>query len=250
MKQLFSFIISLLFLASAYATHNRAGEITYRQIQGLTYEITIRTCTDISSPDNADREYLPILWGDGTSLDSIQRTEEVLVVPNSIKENWYIATHTYPGPGTYELYVEDPNRNDGIVNISNSINQVFSITSVLVIGSQGFNNSVQLLNPPKGNACIFKPWIHNPAAFDPDGDSLKFELIPSTGANGVTVPGFLFLDQVSPGPSNNLSINSQTGDIIWDSPQLAGEYNLAIRISEYRKILQKQSVLQVQTVDP
>ncbi len=54
---------ALFFLALvAVATHNRAGEITYRHISGLTYEITITTCTKTSVI--ADREWLKINWGD------------------------------------------------------------------------------------------------------------------------------------------------------------------------------------------
>jgi hypothetical protein len=36
-----------------YATHQRAGEITYRHISGLTYEVTITTYT--FAPSAADR---------------------------------------------------------------------------------------------------------------------------------------------------------------------------------------------------
>ncbi len=37
----------------AFATHNRAGEITYSHVEGLTYEILITTYTKSSAP--ADR---------------------------------------------------------------------------------------------------------------------------------------------------------------------------------------------------
>ena len=34
--------------ASSWATHNKAGEITYKRLSGLTYQITITTYTDPS----------------------------------------------------------------------------------------------------------------------------------------------------------------------------------------------------------
>ncbi|NQX98603.1 MAG: hypothetical protein HRT73_12105, partial [Flavobacteriales bacterium] len=64
-------ILFLLVSANIFATHNRAGEITYAHISGLTYGITVTTYTKADSP--ADRPNLEIFWGDGTSLDSIPR---------------------------------------------------------------------------------------------------------------------------------------------------------------------------------
>ncbi len=39
----------ILSYTGAYATHNRAGEITYKQISELTYEVTITTFTYVLS---------------------------------------------------------------------------------------------------------------------------------------------------------------------------------------------------------
>jgi len=45
-----------------YATHQRAAEITYRHVSGLTYEITLISYTFTPSPANAFRDYLTINW--------------------------------------------------------------------------------------------------------------------------------------------------------------------------------------------
>jgi hypothetical protein len=100
-------------------------------VTGFTYEITIITFTKESAP--ADRPYLKIRWGDeapGTpesDLDSLQRTFQDPTVGVDIKRNEYVGTHTYSGPGTFTIIVEDPNRNDGVNNIVASINQIFCI---------------------------------------------------------------------------------------------------------------------------
>lgn len=225
------------------ATHNRAGEITYKHIEGFTYEVTIRTCTDISSSSNADRQWMPINWGHiigpGTnSQDSIERVLETIVIPNIVKENYYITTHTFPGPGQYRLYSEDPNRNAGVNNIPSSVDQIFSITSWLYIYSDpalSFNNSVELLTPPKEDGCVNRLWSHGVSAFDEDGDSLAFELIPCTGGNGQVVPGYLFPDEfVANGPNGVMTFDQEFGIVTWDSPMASGLYNIAIRITEYR----------------
>lgn len=46
-------LVLLLVATLAHATHQRAGEISYRYISGLTYEFTITTYTYSASP--ADR---------------------------------------------------------------------------------------------------------------------------------------------------------------------------------------------------
>ena len=65
-KTLFLIVFSGAF-SFVYATHNRAGEITYEQIGDLTIRVTITTYTKTSS-FSADRDSLEIFWGDSTSM--------------------------------------------------------------------------------------------------------------------------------------------------------------------------------------
>ena len=59
--------------------------------------------------------------------------------------------------------MEDPNRNEGVLNMTGSVDTPFVIRSLLIIDPQaGHNNSVQLLNPATENACLNQQWIHNP----------------------------------------------------------------------------------------
>ena len=79
-------ILILLNIVHAFATHNRAGEITYTHVAGFTYEFTITTYTKVSGASaDADRPRLGISWGDGT-FDSINRTSEVMLLAD-IKQN-------------------------------------------------------------------------------------------------------------------------------------------------------------------
>ena len=112
--------------------------------------------------------------------------------------NTYTGTHTYGGPGVFELKVEDPNRNEGVLNMIGSVDTPFSIRSLLIIDPEaGHNNSVQLLNPATENACLNREWVHNPAAFDEDGDLLIFSLVPCRGFNGDPIPTYIYPDEVS-----------------------------------------------------
>ncbi len=250
MKKYF-YILFFLFSLKSFATHNRAGEITYTHVSGLTYEITVTTYTKNSSP--ADRPKLEINWGDNSPLDSIDRISGVLL-GGDIKQNIYVARHTYPGgsPIPYNISVEDPNRNADIENIPNSINVVFYLETQLYINPfVGVNNSPQLLNPPIDYACVGAVYIHNPGAIDTDGDSLYYTLTQSLKEGGQAIPLYQF-----PAASNFITIDNFTGDLIWDSPIQAGEYNVAILIEEFRNgnkigsILRDMQITVVPSCDP
>jgi len=226
------FIILIAFIGESFATHNRAGEITYKQISDYTYEVTVITYTNTRPTSSgfppADRPELDILWGDDT-FSTVERFPPV-DLPNYYRRNVYVARHTFPGPGTYEIVVEDPNRNEGVQNIPNSVNIVFSIKTILTINpSLGFNNTPILFNPPVDKAALGEIFIHNPAAYDPDGDSLSYKLTVCTGENGEPIEGYIF-----PPASNAFYMDEITGDLIWDVPVDTGSFNVALLIEEWR----------------
>ncbi len=225
------FLLILLLLAGpfpALATHNRAGEITYEQLNDLTFRITVITYTSTGPELVADRDSLDVQFGDGTRA-YVPRIEEVFL-PNYYKRNRYVWEHSYPGPGTYQIVVEDPNRNRGVKNIPNSVNVVFSIKTILVISPNiGRNSTPVLLNPPIDKAALGHPFIHNPAAFDPDGDSLSYKLSVCTAEDGREIAGYTY-----PPFSDSLVVDERTGDLIWSAPTEIGKYNVAMTIEEWR----------------
>ncbi|MGB0881399.1 MAG: gliding motility-associated C-terminal domain-containing protein, partial [Vicingaceae bacterium] len=247
----FIIILLLFFTANVFATHNRAGEISFTHVSGLTYEVTVVTYVKESSP--AERPNLGVFWGDGTVQDSIERVSQISL-GNDIEKNTYVAQHTYPGPSPfpYLIRVEDPNRNAGIINVPNSVNIIFYLQTELYINPfLGSNNSPQLLNPPIDNACVGFTYVHNPGAIDVDGDSLYYSLSPSMRENGTAIPGYNL-----PQASNFITIDNSTGDLIWDSPLAMGEYNVAILIEEFRNgnkigsILRDMQITVVAGCDP
>ncbi len=226
----------------AKATHNRAGEITYRWLGGYKYEIKIITYTNIGSANLADRCEDTLYFGDGTSavvlrsngpVGGCSPAHEGVPITTTIKLNEYITQHVYPGPGTYRLSMKDPNRNAGILNMLNSVNQAFYIESYLIIPTFGIthNSSPILTFPPIDNGCVGKCFMHNPGAVDADGDSLSYELTTCKADIGVTCAGYTY-----PATGGGIyTIDPITGTLTWCTPQLQGEYNLAILIKEWRK---------------
>lgn len=239
---LFTILFTFCFFSFSFATHNRAGEITYRCLGGYTYEILVTTYTKTSS-SAADRCEVTVYFGDGDSA-VFQRfggppsscssgATGGNPLPNDIQKNTYKGTHTYPGPFNYTITMTDPNRNAGICNISagNSVNTAFSLQSELVISPFFSCNDSPILNfPPIDNACVGECFEHNPSASDPEGDSLYYELTIPYQSPGVPVP----LYTLPPNMSSS-SINHFTGDLVWCSPPIICQYNVAIKIKQYHK---------------
>ena len=225
-KSFLAVLVSFCF-ASLNATHNRAGEITYRQLSDLTYEITITTFTYTLS--FADRPTLNVEWGDNTTSVA-PRIPPNLILPNYYRRNIYIINHTYPGPGIYKIVVQDPNRNLGVKNIPNSVNVIFSISTILTVNpAMGRDNSPILLNPPYDKAAYHYLFIHNPSAYDPDGDSLSYNLTVCTREDARPIIGYTL-----PPATHSIRVDSISGDLIWDTPADTGKFNVAMDINEWR----------------
>ncbi len=242
-KKVFLAFLAILLFGSLSATHNRAGEIIYERIQGGKFKITIITFTEINN-NNADRDTLELIFGDGTSAKVARTTKQPGYNGfSNIQRNTYVTNHTYSGTGTYLLSVLDPNRNGGVVNIPNSIERKFYIESYLNITLGTSNNSAILTRDPIAFACNKVPFYYNPAAYDPDGDSLHFEMVPCKADFGLDIPDYQF-----PDASVEFSIDPNNGILTWNTPVTAGEYNVAIRISEYRKVVTANGTKQIKLV--
>jgi gliding motility-associated-like protein len=126
--------------------------------------------------------------------------------------------------------MEDANRNFGVVNVPNSVMVPMHIETELVINPfLGYNNSVQLLNAPVDKGCVGKLYLHNPSAYDPDGDSLSYKLITCKGQDGIEIAGYTF-----PQASQSFDIDPLTGELRWENPVMQGEYNVAFMVEEWR----------------
>jgi len=250
-----SFLLITIFFISynlSKATHNRAGEITYTcdSLNPFHFYFTITTYTKLG--ETADRCDLTVFFcdfNDSAIFFRVNGPTGICAAPakmgepinGTVKKNIYTGEHTF-GSGPLlncKIMIEDPNRNGNINNIPGSIDVPFFIVSTLSINPfAGCNSSPVLLNPPIENACYCKPFVHNPGAYDPDGDSLSYSLIKPFGAGGVIIPCYVL-------PSG-ASINPVTGDLTWACPGAetslancnsavgAGEYNFAILIKEWR----------------
>lgn len=251
-RLLLPFLFAFCAGGNALATHLRAGEITATRVSctGRSFMITITVYIDTESGIQLGGPGEILQFGDGTWVEV---PETPTVLRPDLGENMGIATftiqHTYPGPGTFLIRYAEQYRNGGIVNIDEPLSTLFYIeTSIKIDPLMGCDNSPRLLVPPIDKACVGSAWFHNPGAYDIDSDSLSFELIPPKMGSDEDV-----LDYRDPntrefyrsmnyetaseaGGPPTFSINPTTGIIVWDSPGMQGEYNIAFLIKEWRKV--------------
>ncbi len=256
MRFLRGILLGLLMMSGvqALATHLRAGEITIERVNctSLAFKITITVYTNTGSEIRFGDGLLD--FGDGTrplTTPSIENTIRPDLGPN-VGIVSFTTTHTYSGIGRYVISYLEPNRNAGILNMFNSVETTFYLESQINIDPfLGCDNSPVLLVPPIDKACTGAAWYHNPGAYDPDGDSLSYELTIPKKEKDLVVNNYRdpnvreFYDRIGLvyGESNEngdgpptFDINPVTGTLIWDAPGAPGEYNIAFIIRSWRKI--------------
>ena len=240
----FAVQVFLLICMTGNATHNRAGQLLYRHIEGYTYEFsqvhffaTNMVATDQRLRLVSQGGGMKVSWGDGTESKMECVRSEIERLPDNYTKAVFREKHTFPGPGTYPIYVEDPNRNDGVLNIPNSVNVVYSNKTIFMI-SPNFrhNNTPTLLTYPIDKAALGRRFVHNPSAYDTDGDSLSYEIAICTRERGVEIETYSF-----PETSKELYVDAITGDFVWDAPVKKGLYNVAMRINEWRLVGSKMT---------
>ena len=239
MKRKLLFLLAFFFCLafSAKATHQRAAEITYTWLGGNAYEFTLTCYTYTPSPAGLQRDSLLVQWGDGNE-EYIPR-----VVLQNLGDDYtlnvYKQIHNYSSSGSYIISMEDANRNYGVINVPNSVMVPMHIETELIINPfLGYNNSVQLLNAPVDKGCVGKLYLHNPSAYDPDGDSLSYRLVNCKGLDGMDIPGYTY-----PQASQSFEIDPITGELRWENPMLQGEYNVAFMVEEWRHGVKVGSVI-------
>jgi len=93
----------------------------------------------------------------------------------------------------------------------------------------GLNSTPVLLNPPYDKAAYGYVFIHNPAAYDPDGDSLSYKLTVCTREDGRPIENY-----TNPPATHSFRVDSINGDLVWDTPADTGIFNAAMEIQEWR----------------
>ena len=237
------------------ATHIRAGEIIATRISNtsLTYRFSIIGYTDTGSTVVFGGGEID--FGDGTIINIEEGAdffvrEEIIDVEKQIAYNVFEIVHTFQAPGSYLVRFNEKNRNAGVQNMSNSVDTPFYIeTRLLIDPFLGSNNTPIFLVPPVDEGAVGARFIHNPGAFDIDGDSLSYRMVVPKQFKDHEVddyvdpndPKFYPVNFTTGNENQNapptFEIDALTGDLVWDAPGTLGEYNVAFIVEEWRFVL-------------
>ncbi|MGI4734308.1 MAG: gliding motility-associated C-terminal domain-containing protein [Janthinobacterium lividum] len=265
--------LSWLLPGVAQATHLRAGDIQAKvdttaahNPNRIFFKLTL-----YRDPTRIQQPAVTVFYGDGknSGINTIPLVSEVKVF-DDVSIMTYTFEHTYPGSGSYLVSLVEVNRVADVRNIPGSVNQSFYIsTRITVDPGLGLNHEPVLRAPAIDKAAVGQVFLHNPAAYDQDGDSLAFHLMPSqqvpggypnpipTNYNPVpqVCTGFSYPNDpnikaggvsatqvayggVPPGVPGAAAIfvqDPRTGQITWNAPILTGFYNVAFVVEEWRR---------------
>ncbi|RZL05160.1 MAG: hypothetical protein EOO62_19760, partial [Hymenobacter sp.] len=263
---------------AAHATHLRAGDIQAKVDTTPTHNpnrifFKLTLYRDIG-PNTATQDNATLFFGDGKRSDIINKTSEVNIGFQTSRIIFYFE-HTYPGSGSYTASFIEVNRSANVVNMTTSVGQSFYLSTVITIDPGLGQNHLPVLRAPAiDRAAVGQVFLHNPAAYDADGDSLAFRRMKSQrsltypGTVG-SLPAFYIPDhvpcegfqypnsqaygvppqrpvQVSFKDNNGVELaqigdtaifqmNARTGQIVWNAPLRIGIYNVAFVVEEWRR---------------
>ena len=252
-RKVFLALVFLFTLAvDAWATHIRAGEIVAVRISqnSLRYRFTLIIYSDTGSGVQVGEGGV-FNFGDGRVIQGGRQTmtEEATFfdeaqIGNETRRTIFEFEHTFTANNVFIVSYTEQNRNDNILNINRGASDqtAFHIETIIRIDPGLLSNGTpQLTIPPIDRACKGARFIHNPGAFDPDGDSLAYKLVLPQEGRGQDIESYVALNdgaistQKEDGSSPAIfSIDPITGDFVWDAPQEAGEYNAAFIVEEWR----------------
>lgn len=234
MKKLLLILTCLLSFINTQASHLMGGQITSRNIGGLTYEVTLTLYRDtlgIPMYQTANVEYYD------NSLLLMVRT--VLVGPaisigNGVEKYQYVDTVTFPYSGSFRIQFYDCCRNGSILNIGAGAGSGYLyLDNILSVDS--LNSSPIFLNDPITVAQDSVPFSYNPSPFDIDGDSLSWIMdIPMDYIQGTTMGQPFPVYFLPPSDvSNPFTLNPVTGEITF-TPIMVGNFQISVKAIEYR----------------
>lgn len=231
--------------APVSASHIHGMDISYGHLAGNTYRIYLHAylTTPYVPVDSVAVQIDALTTGAG--LDST-----VDLGGYGLQRAYYHVDHTFAGPGMYTIRASEQYRNGGILNIPGSQNVWICVEATLLITpGSGPNSSIVFAeSQPPHFIPLYQVYVHNPQPSDPDGDSLAFEIAVPDGYGCVPVIDYTRPGDMPSGPGYIDTVETATGIYVWSSPQLFGQYVVAIRGEEWRNGVMVGSVTRDMTL--
>ena len=227
MKKLLLFITVTFLSFNSFASHMMGGQITSKNLGGLTYEVTLTAYRDMTGIPISTIDAFNYSNAAGTwSITNYVNLTSWSVFGNGVEEYIYIDTITFPVPGDFKVNFEECCRNGAIQNIVGGSSLYLNNT----IFVDPTNSSPVFSNPPITLAQFQVPFFYNPLPFDADGDSISWDLDIPLNSGGVPVGGYTLPAADPLGP---FALNQTTGEITF-LPNMLGNFEVSFRVSEFR----------------
>jgi gliding motility-associated-like protein len=253
--------------AAIFATHIVGGSITYDDLGGATYRVTLKLYRDCR-PGNAafpGNVTISVRQPNGAVFSPskdivINFTSSSTVPPNidtcavnpgiCLEEAIYtkIVNNLPPNPGGYHLYFSYCCRNSSLSNVQNPLSTGETWYTHIPDNSVVLQNSSPVwVKPPPVFVCQGQNVNFNHSATDADGDSLVYSLYQPYDQNAPTfplnvatftpityqpnVPAYSAYGPLGAGPN---TLNITTNGIIVGVPPNIGQFVVGVRCEEYR----------------
>ncbi len=245
MRIVLSIIFVCLLSTITHATHLRAGYISYRQIQGSKFEITITAYTNTTSEvlfgegvldfgDDSEPFVVPVVSANTQTFlgeDGFLTTKSISELDREgLAVSSFSLIHDFRKEGLIVLSYTEPNRNEGIVNIDRSVNVTFSLKTTFLLNSSNTNVSAPgLLFDPILDASFGIDFFQSLSAVDSNDYKLRYELVAPLANVLESVPGYYVPEGVK--------LNPLSGLLTWpaiDQNNL-GEYTFAVEVIQFEQ---------------
>jgi len=249
MKKLITLILGIALAFSSYATHLMGGQISATYLSsdttGSHYFLELDVYRDTLGVPMTLAQTVEIYELDITtgtynlvSVDSISLGASGAVATMSavygVEIYHFADSITFPANGYYMIKWSDCCRNGAIINMSSPLTEDMEFLTYVNVDSANPNSSPTYLAPPVIYLPTNNVWQYNPLPFDPDGDSLVWNLsVPLS--NNTTVAGYQYLSDtvLYSNTTGIFSMDAITGEITWD-PKMVGNFVASFAIQEYR----------------
>lgn len=240
------------FIPSSHASHIMAGDLTYRFLGGMNYELTLKLYRDCNGVDLASTASvrlrsscyrdtsatLTLLNGSGNILPLIcpaQQSNSACLGGNLLGVKEYIYQDTISLPISCEDWRFSWTsccRNAAISNLSNPYTHSFYLEAFLNHELSRGNSSPSFGSIPTPYICLGQPFAYTQGASEADGDSLVYTLVdPQTSAVG-TIPfstGYSASQPLSP----SMTFSPQSGQIFF-TPNIQQVAVVSLLVEEFR----------------
>lgn len=248
MKRLLTFLLLLGSAWSVKATHLMGGDLIATSDSNGVYHITLTYYRDTIGIPLYQSEMIHVYTYDAVTntytadttllapLDTALSLSLLPSFPYGVEVGVYTTSFT-PGVGQYRFVVETCCRNGAIKNASNPLSESMTLYTDLLVDSL-HNSTPACLALPVAYFPVNQAAVYNPLPYDPDADSISWNLntpisthtFGATGFNLVNVVGFTAPSATASGP---FTMNAVTGEINW-TPDTVGNFIQSFVINEYK----------------